>query len=188
MKVMNPTRTTVEFSERAALKTVLLVQSQETEIAWHGIGRRIPGGYRIDDIFLYPQTVTGVTVEMDEEDYARWQMSLSDAVFESICMQGHSHVQMDVFPSGTDIGHQKEIMSQLQNEDFYVFMITNKRADAWVTVFDRKLGLQFETEDIDLVVDDESGIFNILDDVKTMVKRGNIAYGSYKTEGILQPG
>ena len=85
----------------------------------------------------YPQKVTGATVNTDQEAYAKWMQELDDETFNSLRFQGHSHVNMGVSPSSTDIENQGRIVSQFGSADhFYIFMIWNNSMDFSARVFD----------------------------------------------------
>ena len=59
----------IRFTTEAWIKQCSLVQHFNTEIAWHGLVRPIKDGYEIYDILVYPQEVTGGTVETDQQKY-----------------------------------------------------------------------------------------------------------------------
>lgn len=142
------------FTPEAWVKTQLLVQSFDSEIAWHGICVRseVPGEFLISDILVYPQTVTGATVTTDQKGYQDWLMSQPDEVFQNLRMQGHSHVNMGVSPSSVDINDEKATLSQLTDDMFYVFLIHNKRGDITVRIFDLRENTLYETADVDVGV------------------------------------
>ena len=57
------------FTPVAYAKMISLLMAFESEVAWHGVGKRVEGSvFLISDILVYPQTVSGVTVEMDTEE------------------------------------------------------------------------------------------------------------------------
>lgn len=149
-------RATVEFTHLAYSKMMALVDQFNTEIAWHGFVRRNGGDrFIIEDIAVYPQTVTGATVNTDQEAYDRWLMTIDGDAFNSMKFQGHSHVNMGTSPSSTDLQHQAKIISQLGGEGFYIFMIVNKMRQCTMKVYDADNNTLFENTDIDVVVPDE---------------------------------
>lgn len=165
----------IRYSEKAWLKQTALISGYDKEVAWHGIARRgddeSANEYFIDDILIYPQKVSGATVETDQAEYQTWLLSQGPDVMRSIRMQGHSHVNMSTSPSGTDTGYYREILDQLTNEMFYIFMIWNKRGEKTVLLYDMKKNILFETADCTVMVDDgEIGIQKLMNDAKTMVK------------------
>lgn len=140
---------TIVFTTTAWLKVKALVDKCSTEIGWHGLVERKKGNmYCITDILVYPQTVTGATVNADDTEYPKWLMQISDDDFNKLKMQGHSHVNFATTPSGTDNNFYNKLLQNMQDEDFYVFMIINKRNDLNIWIYDFKNNIIFEKEDI----------------------------------------
>lgn len=178
----------VYFTEIAWMKITTLLREFSKEVAWHATAYRIPGDkdeYLIKDVLVYPQTVTSATVDMDVENYAQWIMdNIDDDRFNNIRCQMHSHVHMSVFASGTDIQHQEEILEQLGDNDFYIFMIWNKRHDVYMRIFDIQKNILFETGDISwAVLEDTVGLSRFLEDAKKMVKEQTYAPSTYQGYG-----
>lgn len=173
----------IYFTEVAWLKTTALLREFSKEVAWHATAYRIPGDkdeYLIKDVLVYPQTVTSATVDMDIEEYAKWLQEgymAEDERFDNIRCQMHSHVNMGVFASGTDVQHQEEILSQLGDNDFYIFMIWNKSLNVYMRVFDMQKNILFETADCEWsVLDDTIGLSKFLDNAKKIVVEQKTAY------------
>ena len=166
---------TVLFTSEAWTKMVILLQEFSKEVAWHGVTRRLEcegaNKYIIDDILVYPQEVTGATVEMDTAKYATWlQENDEDERFYNIHMQGHSHVNMAPNPSGVDLNHQEEILEQLGDDDFYIFMIYNKSFKRNIKIYDLRKNILFEDADIDVKIFGSSvGFDEFLADAKNVV-------------------
>lgn len=163
---------TIIYTNKAWAKTRILLDHFQKEVAWHGVTERLEDGtYRISDILVYPQEVTGASVEMDTGEYAKWiGENWEDERFDHLKMQAHSHVNMSVTPSSTDIQHQKEILSQLGPEDFYIFIIFNKSLffEAWI--FDKKSNSCYETKLISMMVEDGFNVEEFLEEVDGLVK------------------
>ena len=121
------------FTTQAFAKMVTLLHGFSTEVGWHGVVDRVePDKFVISDILVYPQIVTGVTVDQDQEASQKWYMEYmktqdEDGIFPRIRMQGHSHVNMGVTPSSTDEGFYADILKMVPDNDYYIFMIFNKR-------------------------------------------------------------
>lgn len=185
------------FTEKAWIKMQALIREFNKEVAWHGIAYRgediSKDDYYITDILVYPQEVTGATVNTDQEKYEMWLMSQEDGVFNNIRMQGHSHVNMGTAPSGVDITHQEKILDQLEDDMFYIFMIWNKRGDKTIKIYDLGKNILFDTMDITVnVQDDGLGLSAFMEDAKQLVQdkkttvqittpsyQSNIGYGGY---------
>jgi hypothetical protein len=164
------------FTEEAWMKMQALVREFEKEVAWHGVAFRGEDAekdeYIIKDILVYPQKVTGASVEMDTEEYAKWiEENIEDERFFDIRMQGHSHVNMGVSPSSVDLTHQEAILDQLSDNLFYIFMIWNKKGDSNIKIYDLAKNVLFETADIDVeVMDDGYGLDSFIKEAKGQVK------------------
>ncbi len=143
-------------------KTVALVTTFSDEVAWHGIAvRQSKNEFVIEDIFVYPQEVTGSTVGTDQNRYSKWLYEFDDDSFNKIRMQGHSHVNMGVSPSGVDSGHREKILDQLDDDMFYIFMIWNKALKTHTLIYDLENNILYEDDDITMKIvgDDSMEIF-----------------------------
>lgn len=186
-------RAKLRFTETAMWKMLDLVDDFNSEVGWHGIAKRVDDEkdtYEISDILIYPQEVSGATVEQDQAKSEAWYDSLPDEIFNNLRMQGHSHVNMTVVPSGTDRALYKKFLDQLTDEMFYIFLIWNKRSEKTILIYDMRENVLFETADVDVeTVEDGSGIAKFLKDKKSQVTRyaaptsylGSGYYGGYQT-------
>lgn len=136
----------ISFSDTAWSKINAIVNYYDKELAWHGTVERTDKGLYVKDIYVYPQLVTSTTVESDEDKYPAWLDQLPDDVFNSIRLQGHSHVNMGVSPSAVDEDFYETLIKHLN--DYYIYMIINKRGDLWFNVYDLESNLIYEKEDI----------------------------------------
>ena len=175
----------VYFTGEAWTKMVMLIKEFDKEVAWHGVAHRAEDEskdeYIITDILVYPQEVTGTTVEMDTEKYAMWLMdNAEDERFNNIHMQAHSHVNMGTSPSGVDLNHQEEILNMLGDEDFYIFMIWNKSFVSTNKVYDLKKNVLFEDKDITVKIIGASEDLDVfIKGAKDMVKTKSYGGSSY---------
>lgn len=169
-------RATLVFTERAYSKMMALVNGFSTEVAWHGTCRRDDedsSKFIIDDILIYPQVVTGATVNTDQGPYQTWLYQLEDGVFNNLRMHGHSHVNFSTSPSKTDLDHQAKILSQLEDDMFYVFIIWNQKGEHTIKIYDLKNNTLYDDSDITVVVE---GYQSFLKDAEEMVKRHTYTY------------
>jgi hypothetical protein len=152
------------FTAKAYLKMTRLIQACKEEIGWHGIVTKIaPNEYLISDILVFPQVVTGMSVNPDAKAYAEWLYSHDDETFNKIRFHGHSHVNMGVTPSGTDTKYRGDIIDQLTSDDFYIFMIINKRNDIELALYDFAANRMYEKTDCTIEVllsDDKNDTIN----------------------------
>jgi len=125
----------------AFLKMMSLVQSTDKEIAWHGVVQKVEEGLLITDILVYPQETSGTTADADEELYGPWIVQ-NHKIVNQLRMQGHSHVNMSVFASGTDMDSFKKLMNQVK--DYYIFMIVNKKWEMKCYYADVASGIFYE--------------------------------------------
>lgn len=164
-------KTTLWFTPIAWLKMQYLVHKFDSEVGWHGTAERVDDGYVITDILLYPQEVTGTTVEMNMEKYPAWKDTLSDAQFNSLRMHGHSHVNMRTTPSSVDIDHQRKILEQLEQDMFYVFLIWNKKGEKNVKIYDLAQNILYENGDVTVKIISSESFGTFMSDVKNMVSK-----------------
>jgi hypothetical protein len=148
----NIQKPTVAFTASAWLKMQQLVKKADGEIGWHGVVEKQNNFFTIKDIIVYPQTVSGATVTTDAVEYSTWLMNLDDETFNHCRYQGHSHVNFGVSPSGVDQQFYNDILQTLQESDYYIFMITNKRSDIYIVIYDYTNNILFETKDITVKV------------------------------------
>lgn len=171
----------VVFKPEAYAKMLTLLYSFDSEVAWHGTVERLADDcFMISDILVYPQEVTGTTVNTDQDKYQQWIMEIDGEVFDKLHMQGHSHVNMQTSPSVTDLTHQEAILSQLDDQRFYIFMIWNKRMEHNIKIYDMASNTLYEDSDITVTVQGEGcDMDRFIKDAKSAVvkKYGGYAYG-----------
>jgi len=176
-------KASITFEPIAFRKMEALVDEFSSEVAWHGLIYRDPDdptNFNITDILVYPQEVSGTTVETDQEKYQMWLMELDDDTFDALKFQGHSHVNMSTSPSTTDQTWYKSILDQLKPTQFYVFGIWNKKGDRTVMIYDMPNNILYENKDITVyVIDDGSGIGEFVKDAKEKVVKATL--GNYKS-------
>ena len=186
----------LRFTEIAWLKMQALIREYDKEVAWHGIAKRGENPdkdeYIISDILVYPQEVSGATVNTDQAEYQNWLFQLENDVFNNLRMQGHSHVNMGVAPSAVDTTLYEGLLSQLDDTMFYIFLIWNKRGDKMVKIYDLEKNILFETADVKIsIIDDGSGVEALLRDAKTKVKEKVYSYNSstsFRGSGVYKGG
>ena len=170
----------VIFEPDAYMKMLTLINTFSDEVAWHGVVEREDDKtFVIKDILVYPQEVTGSTVTTDQERYQKWLMYLEDDVFNNLRMQGHSHVNMGVTPSGVDTNFYDSILTQLPEDAYYIFMIYNKKMDYTVKVYDMRTNTLYENKDVEISVRGSFGDF-IKDAKEKVVRRVTYAYSGSK--------
>ena len=162
----------VWLTQEAYRKIVALVMNFASEVAWHGTVTRLGNNeFVIEDVFVYPQEVTGATVNTDQKAYTEWLYSLDDDTFNQIRMQGHSHVNMGVSPSGVDDKHRQQILDQLEPDMFYVFMIWNKSLTVHTLIYDMARNILYEDGDVSVKLIDDEGMNEFLADANKKVQK-----------------
>lgn len=157
------TRAKIIINSTAFLKMMLYIRDTSTEIAWHGtVFKQNENTYYIKDVFLYPQKLAAATVTTDQEKYNNWCVEIEDEYYDNMRLQGHSHVNFGVSPSGTDLSFYNSILQVLSKEDFYIFMIMNKSGDMHFLIYDLKNNVIYEKQDIDIEVKDPNSNENIM--------------------------
>lgn len=182
-------KATLNFTELAWAKMQALVREFDKEVAWHGVAHRgedpEKDEYFVTDILVYPQEVSGTTVEMDVTKYDKWiRDNCDDERFYNIALQGHSHVRMGTTPSSVDLTHQEAILEQLTDDMFYIFIICNKSGDKNVKIYDLAKNVLFETSDVTVVVADESGVSEFVTEAKKMVTEKTYSYQNHWNKGL----
>ena len=192
-KVFQPTqeKATLRFTELAWLKMKALVAENSKEVAWHGCVERLDGDvYLVSDILVYPQEVTGVTVDMDADAYAKWIQAgivSGDDRFNHFYMQGHSHVDFAVSPSPTDLDHQKEILDMVRDNGFYVFVIWNKKNEHNIWIYDLQKNTLFENADVTVeVLRTQNGVVQFLADAAENVRTHTPVYTPVKYPSVSE--
>lgn len=144
------------ISPEAWVKMYSLVNCFSTEVEWQGTVKRLSEtDFLIEDILVFPHQVTAVTVTSDQDEYNNWLNSLDEEVWNKLKFHGHSHVNMGVSPSGTDIEYRKNVLNNIfipgENEDdFYIFLITNKKCEIECEIFDLKYNAHYTKEQISI--------------------------------------
>ena len=142
-------KATVILSAKAYLKMKQLIASSNKELAWHGLVTKRPNSlFIVSDILCYPQKATAATVESNDDAYPQWLMGLSDTEINSLRFQGHSHPSFSTSPSGVDLAYYESILSTLRNDEFYIFVIMNKKGEMSVLLYDLATNAIYETKDV----------------------------------------
>ena len=142
----------IKITDTAHRKMQALVAECDKEIAWHGLVKKTKNVYKIYDILVFPQEVTGTQAYSLDEEYGPWIGSITNEHYNNLRMHGHSHVNMEVSPSLTDTNYQRDVVTQIDN--FYIFTIQNKRGNAEWWVYDKVQNIMFENADISIELQD----------------------------------
>ena len=121
----------ITFTPKAWHKQKFLLDHFDTEVGWFGLAnRKNETEFEIYDIILYPQIITGATVNTDQQQFDSWMMSRSPAIYQNIRYQAHSHVNFSPSPSGVDIANTRRNVANFClpgcSNDWFLFLIFNK--------------------------------------------------------------
>lgn len=176
------------FTPEAYSKMITLVNNFDSEVAWYGYVDRVgDASFKISDVFVYPQVVTGVNVDTDEDEHRAFLEKIPDEDYNRIRFQGHSHVNMGTSPSGTDLTDQATRVGNSSPDTFWVFVIWNKKNEHNAKIYDLANNVLYENGDIDVSIEFDNGEF--LEESKKLVKtktytyHGTGAYNSSKKSG-----
>ena len=162
---------TIYITPNAYIKMRMLVDKNDKEIGWYGIVNEMPGlqaTYIIEDIIVYPQKVTGVTVEQDEDRMFEFEMSLTTEQVNHKRFHGHSHVNMGTGPSGVDESFYQDLLSQVT--DYFIITITNKRNEYTTRFYDVANNILYTDVPIQLIQNDGSLYLDWYETNKEQVK------------------
>lgn len=160
----------VYITPDAYIKMRKLVDDNTTEIGWYGTVTQMPGlnAFVIDDILVYPQTVTGVTCEQDDDRIFEFEMSLTTEQVNHKRFQGHSHVNMGVTPSGVDEQFYQDLLSQVQ--DYFIICVTNKRNEYTVRFYDIANNILYTDLKIKVLLENGTDVDGWFEDTKSQLK------------------
>ena len=128
----------------ALIKMNSYVQQCSEEISWLGIVTKSEDHYFIEDVMLFEQEVSAVTADICEKALSDFGTKLLQNgqfdLFNKIRCWGHSHVNMDVFASGTDEATFKQFY---ENSDYFIRIITNKKGKMSVDLVDNVSNVRY---------------------------------------------
>ena len=145
----------LNISAESYLKMLELINQSSVECSWHGLVRRGGNEYFIYDILVFPQINSATSTTTDEKEFAEWQTKLimnPEFPIEDLRMHGHSHVLMNVFSSGVDDQYQKDLITKVEDDDYYIFLIMNKKMEMCAFIYDFTQQVMFETSDIEIKI------------------------------------
>ena len=162
---------TIYITPNAYIKMRMLVDKCDKEVGWYGIVNEMPGleaTYVIEDIVVYPQKVTGATVEQDEDRMFEFEMSLTTEQVNHKRFHGHSHVNMGTSPSGVDESFYQDILSQVN--DYFIITITNKRNEYTTRFYDVANNILYTDVPIVLLQENGTAYLDWFDENKDAIK------------------
>lgn len=159
------------YTPKAWQKIWLLVDTCPKEVGWLGTVTKHDEVYMIEDIFVLEQTVTHTETDIEADALAHLALQLEEQGIDSSTLRywGHSHVNMQVSPSGQDENQTEEY---LEHVDWFIRGIYNKKRDTKVDVFDmtEKLVYQAVNNQVQIPSMTSTEIKAFQDEIKTNVK------------------
>ena len=155
----------VYITAEAYVKLRKLVDDTTTEIGWYGTVTKMPGFesvFVIDDILVYPQTVTGATCVQDDDRVFEFELNLSTDQVNRKRLHGHSHVNMGVTPSGVDEQFYQDILTQV--DDYFIVMITNKSGAYYTRFYDMQNNILYTGIPVQVMLDNGIALEHWYDD------------------------
>ena len=116
----------------------------------------------IDDILVYPQTVTGATCVQDDDRVFEFELNLSTDQVNRKRFHGHSHVNMGVTPSGVDEQFYQDILTQV--DDYFIVMITNKSGAYYTRFYDMQNNILYTGIPVQVMLDNGIALEHWYDD------------------------
>ena len=152
----------LKITVEAYMRMVQLVLTSPVECSWHALAKRDieNNSYLIYDVLVFPQINSATSTTTDEKDFAEWQTKLildPNFPIEDLRVHGHSHVNMNVFSSGIDDKYQKDLLTKVDNEDYYIFLIMNKKMEICIFIYDFLQQVMFDKTDIRFEIIDSEG-------------------------------
>lgn len=151
---------TIAVTADAYLKMLELVNQSPVECSWHGLVERYGNSYLVYDVLVFPQINSATSTTTDEKEFAEWQTKLiMDPEFpiEKLRLHGHSHVNMNVFSSGVDDKYQEDLLTKVDDGDYYIFFIMNKKMEMCIFLYDFEQQVMFDKNDIEFQILTSSG-------------------------------
>lgn len=163
-------------------KMELIIDIIDTEVGWYGLVEwQKPDIFKVKDIYLLKQEVTGTFTEIDAmalcdlEDELEKKGLLKEEHLDTtgLYLWGHSHVNMAPTPSGTDTDTMKKICER-SKPPFFIRLIQNKKGDRTVTLYveDKNSLVQDYAliYDVPWVETEDLGEEDVRDDLKKEIK------------------
>lgn len=168
----------VVFDGDTFAKMKTLIACTDKEVGWHCLARKVEPNeeyasrYEVYGIMVYPQEVTGSTVNTNKEEFDMWLYQRPDEEFNNIRFHGHSHVDMTASPSSVDKTMYEDWLGDLQKgmpNQFYIFSIWNRKGDCWMNIYDLEDNVLYESKDVDVKWRPD-GLMEFISDAEDMVK------------------
>lgn len=183
----------VLLNETALNKMYLYTKNApgQDEIGWLGTAfyHEESNQYLIDDVFLFKQQVHGTTTEITPQGLEEFGMELLQQpngveIWNNLKMWGHSHVNMQINPSGQDDKQMEEFSKT--GHDFFIRLICNKKGDLGIDIYDYKKGLEFHKCNWSVLEEEEPELNEKLEELQAKINAIQEELGKKKKERISE--
>jgi hypothetical protein len=161
----------VRYTQEAYLRMQTLVDYFDTEVAWYGLVERLgEKEFRVYDVKVCKQIVTGGKVDTEDEDALEFFSNLTDEEANHMHFQAHSHVKMSTEASGVDLQNQADTIRNMGKTGFYIFQIWNKNGDINTYLYDLDNNVFYNRKDVVVQIEDSLGTLdNFIDSIADLV-------------------
>lgn len=179
----------IYYTPEAYEKMWNLVDYFKSEVGWYGLVEDLGGHtYRVYDVKVCKQTVSGAKVDTTDEDILEFMDSLSDEEINALKFQAHSHVNFATTASAVDIENQTQMIEKVGNEGFYIFQIWNKKGDINTYFYDLTEGIFYDRDDVIIKVETSEGTMDdFLAKAEELVKERKEVVTTYNQYSAGQP-
>lgn len=180
----------VNITTNAYAKMTHIVNGCDKEVGWLGTVNwdRENNTIFIEDIYLFEQEVNYTTCEISPEGLAKFaeellQQSNGVEIWNNIKLWGHSHVNMEVSPSGQD---NDQMDTFADHNDWFLRIIANKKGDLKIDLFDYTSNIYFEDLPWNIYIEELVTIKPLIDkEIKEKVKEKKYANAYTNGYGYL---
>lgn len=142
----------------------------DKEVGWMGFVEKSEQEhiFLISDFVLLRQEVHAATTEIDPKALLELWDGLDENKQGKMKIWGHSHVNMSPTPSGQDDDQMKYFE---EGNDWFIRLITNKKGDMNITIYDYKNGIEIHTDELYTYDEEVSALRKqIQEEIKDKVK------------------
>lgn len=171
-------KVTILYTPETYLKMKALVEGYATEVGWYGlVEKKSDTLYRVYDVKLCKQYVSGGKVDTEDDDVLEFFDSLTDEELDHMHFQAHSHVNFTTEASGTDLDNQSDVLRNMGKKGFYIFQIWNKKDDINTYLYDLDKNIFYDRKDV--VIEIEAGddtMTSWVESTKKLVEEKKVTY------------
>lgn len=125
------------------------------EFGFMGLVEKREDNYIVQDVEIHPQLCKTAFYETDDAKFPEWLNTTYPRPDQRklIRLQGHSHVNMQTSPSGTDEEQILKLVDQVQ--DYYIQLIINQKLVNTCNIYSKELNLIYTNVSEYVIMNDE---------------------------------